>query len=414
MKIQSRKISLRDYCMENHMEHLLGEWDRKKNGSLTPENVMAGSARKAWWLLPYDDEKTGRHFNFSWHARIKDRADGHKCPYLTGNKVWRGFNDLVTTHPELAAQWHHVRNKDLKPEDVSAGSNKKVWWLLPYDDKETGKHFDFEWEAAISCRVNGSECPYLTSQAVWKGFNDLATTHPELAAQWHPDKNGNLKPEHVSAGSGKKVWWLLLCDDLETGEYFKYERYVTVADWVRGTGRRLYNRNLDVSRNGKVSGNLNNLAAAYPEIAAQWHPTRNGNLFPKDVSIRSARKVWWIFPYDDPKTGKHFDFEWEASVGNRTRGRGCPYLSGHKVWKGFNDLATVRPEIAAQWHPTRNGTLTPEDVTEKSGKKVWWIYSYDDEETGEHSTFEWQAVIANRVINSVCPRLQRKKIIKET
>ena len=76
MKIQRRKISLQDYCMKNHMEYLLEEWDREKNRSLTPENVMAGSARSAWWLLPYDDEKTGRHFNFSWYARIKDREIG--------------------------------------------------------------------------------------------------------------------------------------------------------------------------------------------------------------------------------------------------------------------------------------------------------------------------------------------------
>ena len=408
MIVQRRKTSLQDYCVENHTEYLLAEWDKKKNGKLTPKDVFSGSAKKAWWILSYDDKKTGRHFEFSWEARISDRAGGHKCPYLTGKKIWKGFNDLTTTHPELAAEWHPSRNGDLRPENVMAGSNKKVWWQVSYDDKKTKKHFDFEWEAVVAQRAKGASCPYTSGKAVWKGFNDLATTHPELAAQWHPVKNGNLKPEHVSAGSGKKVWWILSCDDSKTGKHFEYERYVTVAEWVNGGGRRLYNRNLDVSKNGKVSGNLNNLAAAYPELAAQWHPTRNGSLLPEDVSIRSGRKVWWIFPYDDPKTGRHFDFEWETPVGNRTRGRGCPYLSGHKVWKGFNDLATVRPEIAAQWHPTKNGTLTPEDVTEKSAKNVWWQMSYVDEETGERSTYEWQAVIANRVISTVFPYPQRR------
>ena len=43
------------------------------------------------------------------------------------------------------------------------------------------------------------------------GYNDLATTNPELAAEWHPTKNGMLTPHDVTAGSNKKVWWLGAC-----------------------------------------------------------------------------------------------------------------------------------------------------------------------------------------------------------
>ncbi len=41
-----------------------------------------------------------------------------------------------------------------------------------------------------------------------KGENDLATLNPTLAKEWHPTGNGNLKPEDVTPGSGKEVWWL--------------------------------------------------------------------------------------------------------------------------------------------------------------------------------------------------------------
>ena len=101
-------------------------------------------------------------------------------------------NSLLETHPNLAKEWHPTKNGDLTPADVSKGMHMKVWWMLPYDDPETGKHFDFEWEAAIYMRVQGSSCPYLVSSnaKVWSGFNDLATTYPEIAAQWDGKKNG--------------------------------------------------------------------------------------------------------------------------------------------------------------------------------------------------------------------------------
>ena len=49
---------------------------------------------------------------------------------------------LAEEYPELAMQWHPTKNEGLTPEMVTCGSKKKVWWLLPYDDPETGRHFD--------------------------------------------------------------------------------------------------------------------------------------------------------------------------------------------------------------------------------------------------------------------------------
>ena len=181
----------------------------------------------------------------------------------------KDFVSLADARPDLAKEWNYEKNGDLRPEDVSCGSGKKVWWKLPYDVPDDypvehlrGKHFEFEWEATITKRNNQRGCPYLRGKAVWAGFNDLATINSELAVQWHPTKNGNLKPTQVTANSNKKVWWLL--------------------------------------------------------------------------------------SYDDPNTGKHFDFEWNAMIEDRNDGIGCPFLSGRAVWPGFNDLQTVNPELAAQ------------------------------------------------------------------
>ncbi|WP_026499256.1 zinc-ribbon domain-containing protein [Butyrivibrio sp. WCD2001] len=124
------------------------------------------------------------------------------------SKVIKGKNDLATTNPTLACEWHPVKNGNMNPTDVTAGSGKKVWWLLSYDDPSTGKHFDFEWEASISDRNSGSGCPFLASNPrVWRGFNDLATVDPALALEWNYEKNYPLTPCDITSGSSKRVWW---------------------------------------------------------------------------------------------------------------------------------------------------------------------------------------------------------------
>ena len=107
---------------------------------------------------------------------------------------------LDESHPEIAAQWHSTKNGNLKPEHVTAGSNQRVWWKCP-------KGNDHEWIAQPNSRTGrASNCPICIGQTVVLS-NCLATTHPHLALEWHPSKNGSLTPYDITAGSGKKVWW---------------------------------------------------------------------------------------------------------------------------------------------------------------------------------------------------------------
>ena len=393
--------------LETINPELAKEWHPTKNGDLSPRDVTPGSGKKVWWLFPYDDPKTGKHFDFEWEAMISDRVRGRGCPFIppaTNPSVWPGFNDLETINPELAKEWHPTKNGDLSPRDVTPGSGKKVWWLFPYDDPKTGKHFDFEWNAVIKNRTGGLGCPYLSGKAVWPGFNDLATTNPELVKEWNQTRNGSLSPKDVSAGSSQKVWWIYPYDDPKTGKHFDFEWQAAIADRVKGKGCPFIS--------GKaVWPGFNDLATTNPELVKEWNQTRNGSLSPKDVSAGSSQKVWWIYPYDDPKTGKHFDFEWEAVICTRTKGVGCPFIppaTNPSVWPGFNDLETINPELAKEWHPTKNGNLRPNQVNEYSNKRVWWFIPYDDPNTGKHFDFEWQAYISHRAKGIGCPYLSGK------
>jgi hypothetical protein len=356
-----------------------------------------------WWLYSYDDPETGKHFDFEWQAEVRDRSRGNKCPFLSGRAIWPGFNDLATRCPKLAKQWHPTKNGNLKPTDVTPYSDKKVWWLYSYDDPETGKHFDFEWEADIFGRARGKRCPYFTGNAVWPGFNDLASKYPELAKQWHPSKNEELTPSNVTCGAGKKAWWLQPYDDPKTGKHFDFEWEARIADRVNGIGCPY------LSGQATWPG-FNDLATQHPDLVEQWHPTKNGDLKATDVASNSKMRVHWLFPYDDPKTGKHFDFVWAVSVYSRVKNKGCPYLSGQAVWPGFNDFATKYPELAKQWHPTKNGNLKSSDVAAHSDKNVWWLYSHDDPETGQHFDFIWRASIKDRVNGDGCPFLSGAKV----
>ena len=391
---------------------LAKEWHPTKNGDLKPTDVTAGSGQKIWWYLPYDDPRTGKHFDFEWLGCICDRVcRDFGCPFLSGHQIWVGYNDLATTHPDIAKEWHPAKNGDLKPTDVMSFSNKKVWWYLPYDDPKTGKHFDFEWQTHIHYRTSkGHGCPYLSNQRVWPGYNDLATTHPDIASEWHPTKNGNLKPTDVSTFSTQKIWWYLPYDDPNTGKHFDFEWTSTVLERTRGA-----NCPYLASANCRVWLGFNDLATTHPELAKEWHPTKNGDLKPTDVTAGSGQKIWWYLPYDDPRTGKHFDFEWECRIASRTTsGYGCPYLASAncRVWLGFNDLATTHPELAKEWHPTKNGDLKPTDITAGSGKKVWWYLPYDDPKTGKHFDFEWEAQIVNRCNGRGCPFLSESQLEK--
>ena len=241
----------------------------------------------------------------------------------------------------LLQQWHPVRNEILTPQGVAAYSQKKVWWKC-----EKGH----EWSARVSSRTSaGAGCPVCACRRVQPGYNDLASVRPDLVCQWHPKKNGTLTPERVVPGTRRKVWW-----QCEEG----HEWQASLASRTQsGTGCPVCSGKLAVSGE-------NDLRSLHPELASQWHPRRNGTLTPDRVVAHSNRKVWWCCEKGH---------EWQAAVFSRTEQlTGCPYCTGRKVLAGFNDLATVVPDVAAQWHPVSNGVLTPQQVTAGSQKKVWW------------------------------------------
>ena len=265
---------------------LAKEWHPTKNGTLTPNDLTSGSTKKVWWKCDKGDDH-------EWLASISNRSIGKGCP-ICANRIVVKSNCLATLAPELAKDWHPSKN-DLSTYDVVPGSTKKVWWKC---DKEE----DHEWKASIKHRSNGRGCPICAGKKVVDS-NSFFKLHPSLVGEWHPIKNGSIKPRNFSPHSGKMVWWK--CDKGDDHE------------WLASISNRAAGNNCPYCSGNKVS-KTNSLKTTSPELAKEWHPTKNGNLTADEVVSRSHQKIWW-------RCQKDFSHEWRSEIKSRFYGRGCPY-----------------------------------------------------------------------------------------
>ncbi|BFL47550.1 zinc-ribbon domain-containing protein [Lactonifactor longoviformis] len=175
----------------------------------------------------------------------------------------------------------------------------------------------------------------------------LAVRYPQLAREW--SQQNKEDPDTVPAGSGKKVWWK--CPDCKR----EYEASVI--------NRTQHGSGCSYCSNYKVCDS-NSLAARRPEIAGEWNYEKNGSLTPEQVLPGTEKNVWWRCARGH---------EWPAMIYSRTgpRKSGCPYCS-HRKTAPETSLASLNPDLASLWDTEKNHGLTPEDVTLKSNKPVWW------------------------------------------
>ena len=273
-------------------------------------------------------------------------------------------NSLANKKPWLVAEWSE-RNGSISPDDVPYGSKKLYWWH---------GSCGHEWQASVKARSSGENCPICSNARIVAGINDLASLKPELLKEWSP-KN-TIQPTEIGVGSHKKVLWIGACG---------HEWSAEIRNRVRGAGCPY------CSHNAVLQG-FNDLATVLPQVAKEWLP-RNAPLKPTQVTPYANRKVWWKCEQGH---------EWFTLISTRAYGSKCPYCSGIKLLKGFNDLASLHPQLALEWSQ-KNGTLLPEDVNERSTKNVWWKCS-----TCGH---EYRAVIKSKVRGLKCPVCTRNAVL---
>ncbi len=398
---------------------LAKEWDYEKNNGLTPVDVMPNSGQKVWWKCQKGHK---------WQATIASRNQEHGCPicnserktsfpeyvlvyYLKkyGLQVMHSYKekgyelDVYIPSKKTAIEydgylWHKNKaKKDLEKNQMCEEDGIKLYrireGLLPLNDssidfvvqrnqKDLSKIFEEILGEIIGIDVDidikRDAIAIENLREYTEKENSLLFSNPQVASEWNYDKNGDLKPEHFTANSNKKVWW-----KCQNG----HEWQATIIN--RNSGRKC-----PYCSGKMVLKGYNDLQTVNTTLAKEWNYEKNSGLKPEDVMPNSSNKVWWRC-----QNGH----EWQATISHRNNGRGCPYCVGQKVLKGYNNLQTVNPTLAKEWNYEKNNELTPADVTPNSNKKVWWKCQ---------NGHEWQAIIACRNRGPGCPFCAGKKVLK--
>jgi rubrerythrin len=338
---------------------------------LTSETTRPGSHARVRWVC--------RDCGHEWEAEVRKRTSPPcgGCPPCAYRRVGEAQRkpdpgkSLASLRPDVAAEWHPTLNLPLRPTDVRFASGQNVWWQC------ASGHV---WETKVAQRTTGKqtqcpECSLRQKHLPDKGLS-LAELHPMIAAEWDIERNPGVTPATVKPGSARKVWWR--CP--ECG--YSYQASVG-SRALKGTGCEPCSYRTRGPLIGKPKAG-ESLAERFPDIAAQWHPSKNGNRHPGEVKAGSDMTAWWVCERGHT---------WKTPVFTRTGPRkyGCPECK-HLPAPG-QSFADRYPSVAAQWHPTKNGTLDPNAVEPGSTRKVWWKCTFGH---------EWRATVSNRARGSGC------------
>jgi len=205
---QRRRASLSDRLPE-----LAAEWHPTLNGALTFDQLSTASTIPVWWQCL-------RMPTHVWQASLKSRYSKHsgcrRCRLALRTYQGTAFcnRTLAVTSPAIAATWHPTKNGALTPHDVTLNSRYRAWWQCPIDPTHV-------FDTTVNNRRR-SGCPYCAGHRIRKtstrqrSSDQLLTTLPHLAKEWHPDLNEDRTPANFSTGSALIVWWQCPRDNKHT------------------------------------------------------------------------------------------------------------------------------------------------------------------------------------------------------
>jgi len=306
-------------------------WHKNKNGKFKPDQFSHGSNIEVWFKC---DAGSDHVFQKAISSLVMARRKGAKgCPACKGDLVNKN-NNLARRYPKIAREYLEEKN-ELPLAKVSYGSSRRVWWCC--------SKCAHQWQTSISNRTQlRSACPSCKNKTLINLFQQ-----PSVLRYFDKKANKGVNAEKLPLK--KSVWW-----SCKKGPDHRWKARLKPQK----------GQFCPFCRGSKAS--VTNSLALTPALAKQLHKTLNGNLKAKDLSMRSFKLVWW-------NCKKGSDHQWQARINERTlQNAGCPFCRNHRV-SHTNNLAKIAPEIAAQWHPTKNGKLTPENVVAYTTKTAWFI-----------------------------------------
>ncbi len=215
-----------------------------------------------------------------------------------------------------------------------------------------------------------------------KAKKSFPADYPQLVKEWHYDKNQEIgiTLDTLAGRRQEKVFWQCT------------EGHI----WKMLIGKRTTRNQGCPYCSGHRATPATSIRTTRPHLLSEWHPTKNGDMTPDDVSTWSDRKVWWICPEGD---------EYHMSVANRSQGRSCYFCCGRVVREGSSVDITHPELISKEWHPTKNKDLDPSKFSFGSDKVVWWQCSLGH---------EWKEKIEGRAGRNKngCPYCSGHRLLK--
>lgn len=337
---------------------LAAEWS--PNNTKPANEVGEWQAFEAYWICP--------ECGSEYRCEVRNRSVGDdSCPVCTNKRVEKGINDLATTDPDIAALLSP--NNERKADEILASGSYAALWTCP----ECGG----EYRRRVKYKEHGSlDCPYCHGTKVLTGYNDLATTNPELVPQY---SSLNERP----ATMVRKDWRVTAyweCPDC----HYVYERDL----------RNKTNDNSDCpicSKRIAVEG-LNSLQDEYPNLPFIW--SEKNEKKPTEVTSQSSYKAVWVCP-----TCKHeFKAEVRRVVANEIE---CPVCTGKVAIAGYNSFADEHPELVPLW--SINNDKKPTEVTSTYSYSALWCCPTCGE--------EYRGQVRDMVLGTVkCPVCTGRKV----
>ncbi|PZM78807.1 MAG: hypothetical protein DKT66_23190 [Candidatus Melainabacteria bacterium] len=308
-------------------------WDHKQNCGFAPDDFSYGSSVRAWFKCPKGRDHIFQKAisSITRAARFESAFSG--CGFCKGDRA-SITNNLEKHYPKIAKEWM-LRKNGIKPDQVSWGSNKMVWWKCPKGH---------EYEASVVNRTSNQSGCFKCN----RGSPTDLRKYPKVLREFDFKRNKKVDPHALPVG--QKVYWVC--------------RKNKEHKWRSGF-YRTKNQRCPYCTN-KLGSKENNLAVSHSKLAKQWHPQKNKGKKATDFVSGSSFRAWW-------KCKKGPDHEWQATISDRVRSEtGCPFCSFRKT-SCTNVITAIAPKVAREWHPTKNGKIKPNQVRAHSRTNYWWL-----------------------------------------
>lgn len=329
-------------------------WNLTKNENISPRKLTLNAKTNYW----FECDDCGHDFRIALY-RVKQ---GRYCSYCRNFKRCDRpsckfcFDHSFASH-EKAKYWHLTKNGNVKPRDVPPSANKKYWFHC----EDCGHDF----HVFLNHIQRGVWCGYCSNQMrcdepSCKPCFERSFDSVEKSRHWHPTKNGNIRPRNVAKSSGTEYWFH--CEDCGH-DFCNTPVRITRGIWCE------YCAHLKRCNQPSCKFCFDNSFAGSKKSKC-WHPTKNGNVKPRDVALNTSKNYWFICEYC-----KHDIYVGVSHIQLRDQCKYCINLQrcDELSCKFCFEHSFASHEKSESWHPTKNGNVKPRDVAARSNNKYWFV-----------------------------------------